>query len=84
MTDVAGLLVILVTSIPQMRDLGIFGAFWVAAIVITVEILHPILICYLPPPRSSAHYVPRPMITSHRAGSAWRRHTASASGRSLA
>ena len=28
-------LVILVTTIPQMRDLGIFGAFWVAAIVFT-------------------------------------------------
>ncbi|MDG2051881.1 MAG: hypothetical protein P8M78_17145, partial [Myxococcota bacterium] len=40
-TDVAGLLVILVTSIPQMRDLGIFGAFWVSSIIITVEILHP-------------------------------------------
>jgi predicted RND superfamily exporter protein len=41
LTDVAGLLVILVTTIPQMRDLGVFGAFWVAAIVVTVEILHP-------------------------------------------
>ena len=47
LTDVAGLLVILVTTIPQMRDLGIFGAFWVAAIVFTVEILHPVLICAL-------------------------------------
>ena len=37
-TDVAGLLVILVTTIPQMRNLGIFGAFWVASIVFTVEI----------------------------------------------
>ena len=32
-TDVAGLLVILVTSMPQMRDLGVFGAFWVASII---------------------------------------------------
>ena len=58
-TDVAGLLVILVTTIPQMRNLGIFGAFWVAAIVATVELLHPILICYLPAPREAQHRVPR-------------------------
>ena len=31
--DVGGLLVILVTSIPQMRDLAIFGAFWVTSIL---------------------------------------------------
>jgi predicted RND superfamily exporter protein len=61
-TDVAGLLVILVTTIPQMRNLGIFGAFWVAAIVITVQVLHPILICALPPPRESRHYVPEIMV----------------------
>ncbi len=58
-TDVAGLLVILVTTIPQMRNLGIFGAFWVASIVFTVELLHPILISYLPAPRETSHYVPR-------------------------
>ena len=61
-TDVAGLLVILVTTIPQMRNLGIFGAFWVAAIVATVELLHPILICYLPAPREPRHRVPQFMI----------------------
>jgi len=43
-TDVCGLLVILVTSIPQMHDLGVFGAFWVSSIIVTVEILNPILI----------------------------------------
>ena len=58
LTDVAGLLVILVTTIPQMRDLGIFGAFWVAAIVVTVEILHPVMICFLPPPKDFHHYTP--------------------------
>jgi predicted RND superfamily exporter protein len=58
LTDVAGLLVILVTTIPQMRDLGIFGAFWVAAIVVTVEILHPVLICFLPAPKDFRHYTP--------------------------
>jgi predicted RND superfamily exporter protein len=76
-TDVAGLLVILVTTIPQMRNLGIFGAFWVAAIVFTVELMHPILICYLPAPADSRHYVAQFMIritdrlgwlTTHRVG----------------
>ncbi len=66
-TDVAGLLVILVTTIPQMRNLGIFGAFWVAAIVFTVELLHPILICYLPAPREHRHYVPGFMSSLTRA-----------------
>jgi predicted RND superfamily exporter protein len=59
LTDVAGLLVILVTTIPQMRNLGIFGAFWVASIVFTVEILHPVLITLLPAPRHAAHFTPR-------------------------
>ncbi len=61
-TDVAGLLVIMVTTIPQMRDLGEFGAFWVVSILITVEILHPILICYMPAPHDSAHFLPPFMI----------------------
>jgi predicted RND superfamily exporter protein len=65
-TDVAGLLVILVTTIPQMRNLGIFGAFWVAAIVFTVELLHPILICFMPPPREHRHYVPQFMSSLTR------------------
>ncbi|MCP4004390.1 MAG: MMPL family transporter [bacterium] len=62
-TDVAGLLVILVTTIPQMRNLGIFGSFWVASIVITVEILHPILICYLPVPKDHRHRSPTIMVS---------------------
>ncbi len=61
-TDVCGLLVILVTSIPQMRDLGIFGAFWVSSIIITVEILHPVLICYLPAPHDHEHFLPGFMV----------------------
>lgn len=62
LVDVGGLLVILVTSIPQMRDLAIFGAFWVASILATVEILHPIMICYLPPPHESEHFLPQSMV----------------------
>jgi len=61
-TDVAGLLVILVTSIPQMRDLGEFGAVWVSSIIVTVEILHPILICYLPAPTEHEHFLPGFMV----------------------
>jgi predicted RND superfamily exporter protein len=61
-TDVAGLLMILVTSIPQMWNLGVFGAFWVASIVATVEILHPVMICYLPAPKEHEHFLPRIMI----------------------
>jgi predicted RND superfamily exporter protein len=61
-TDVAGLLVILVTTIPQMRHLGEFGAFWVASIIGTVEILHPVMICYLPAPTEHEHYLPQAMI----------------------
>jgi predicted RND superfamily exporter protein len=61
-TDVAGLLVIMVTSIPQMRNLAIFGAFWVASIIMTVEILHPVLICYLPAPSEHQHFLPGFMV----------------------
>jgi predicted RND superfamily exporter protein len=61
-TDVCGLLVILVTSIPQMRDLGIFGAFWVSSILLTVEILHPVLICYLLAPEEPEHFLPAFMV----------------------
>jgi predicted RND superfamily exporter protein len=61
-TDVAGLLVIMVTSIPQMQNLAILGAFWVASIIVTVEILHPILICYLPAPKQHEHFLPGFMV----------------------
>jgi len=61
-TDFLGLLVILITTIPQMRDLATFGAFWVFSILFTVEILHPVMICYLPPPHESKHYVPSFMV----------------------
>ena len=66
LVDVGGLLVILVTSIPQMRDLAIFGAFWVTAILATVELLHPIMICYMPPPHAHEHFLPKSMIAFTR------------------
>lgn len=61
-TDFLGLLVILITSIPQMQDLAIFGAFWVLTILFTVEILHPVMICYLAPPHTGEHYLPGFMV----------------------
>ena len=61
-TDFLGLLVILITTIPQMRDLAMFGAFWVVSILFTVEILHPVMICYLPAPHDSKHYLPGFMV----------------------
>ena len=61
-TDVAGLLVIMVTSIPQMQNLAIFGAFWVLSIIATVEFLHPIIICYLPAPSEHQHFLPGFMV----------------------
>jgi len=65
-TDVAGLLVIMVTTIPQMRELAEFGAFWVLSILATVEILHPVMICYLPAPKEHEHFLPGPMIAFTR------------------
>ncbi|HXK26464.1 MAG TPA: MMPL family transporter [Myxococcota bacterium] len=65
-TDVAGLLVIMVTSIQQMRDLAKFGAFWVTSIIVTVEILHPILICYMPAPTEHEHFLPGFMVRAMR------------------
>jgi predicted RND superfamily exporter protein len=57
-TDFLGLLVILITTIQQMRDLAIFGAFWVFTILFTVEVLHPVMICFLPAPHDAQHYTP--------------------------
>ncbi len=61
-TDFLGLLVILITTIQQMRDLAVFGAFWVFTILFTVEILHPVMICFLPPPHEPEHYTPPFMV----------------------
>ncbi len=61
-TDTAGLLVIMLTTIPQMYELAVFGAFWVLSILATVEILHPVMICYLPAPKEHDHFLPKFMI----------------------
>jgi predicted RND superfamily exporter protein len=69
-TDVAGLLVIMLTTIPQMYNLGLFGAVWVSSIIVTVEILHPILICYMPAPTEHEHFLPGFMVRFTR-GVGW-------------
>ena len=69
-TDVAGLLVIMLTTIPQMYNLGLFGAVWVSSIIVTVEILHPILICYMPAPTEHEHFLPGFMLRFTR-GVGW-------------
>ena len=55
-TDAAGLMVIFITTIQVMRNLAIFGSFWVLAIIFNVILLHPIMIAYLPPPHETKHY----------------------------
>ncbi|MCP4003875.1 MAG: MMPL family transporter [bacterium] len=62
-TDAAGLLVILLTSIQVMRNLAMFGSFWVVAIIFNVILLHPIMIAYLPPPHDNKHFTPRWMTS---------------------
>ena len=58
-TDAAGLMVIFITSIQLLRNLALFGSFWVIAIIFNVILLHPIMIAYLPPPHEAKHYTPR-------------------------
>ncbi len=58
-TDAAGLAICFLTTIQTMRDLSIFGSFWVIAIIFNVILLHPIMIAYLPPPHGFAHFTPR-------------------------
>ncbi len=57
-TDAAGLMVIFLTTIQVMRDLAMYGSFWVIAIIFNVILLHPIMIAYLPPPHDSNHFTP--------------------------
>jgi len=55
-TDAAGLMVILITTIKVMQNLAIYGSFWVLAIIFNVILLHPIMIAYLPPPHDTKHF----------------------------
>ncbi|MFI5317322.1 MAG: RND family transporter [Myxococcota bacterium] len=58
LADAAGLGVCFLTTIQTMRDLSIFGSFWVVAIIFNVIMLHPIMISYLPPPHDFNHFTP--------------------------
>jgi predicted RND superfamily exporter protein len=58
LADAAGLAVCFLTTIQTMRDLSIFGSFWVIAIIFNVIMLHPIMISYLPPPHDFHHFTP--------------------------
>jgi len=58
LADAAGLAVCFLTTIQTMRDLSIFGSFWVVAIIFNVIMLHPIMISYLPPPHDFHHFTP--------------------------
>ena len=60
-TDAAGLMVIFLSTIQVMRNLALFGSFWVLAIFFNVILLHPIMIAYLPPPHETKHFTPRLM-----------------------
>ena len=49
-TDVAGLLVLTVSSIPLIAKLGYFCAFWSFSNLVTVVLLVPLVLSWLPPP----------------------------------
>ncbi len=52
-TDAAGLFVLTVSSIPIIAKLGYFCAFWSMSNLITVTILVPMVLSFLPPPSVS-------------------------------
>lgn len=52
-TDAAGLLVLAVSSIPLIAKLGYFCAFWSMSNLVTVTILVPMVLSFLPAPKVS-------------------------------
>jgi predicted RND superfamily exporter protein len=50
-TDAAGVAVVLITPIPLLEKLAIMGTFWVLSIFMSVIVLDPILLSYLPAPK---------------------------------
>ena len=50
--DGLGVLTIAVATIPLMRNLAIYGCFWVLSIYVSSIVLHPVLVSLLPPPRA--------------------------------
>ncbi len=51
-TDGLGVLTIAVASIPLMRNLAIYGGFWIISIYVSSIVMHPVLVSLLPPPRA--------------------------------
>lgn len=52
-TDAAGLLVLAVSSIPIISKLGYFCSFWSLSNLVTVTVLVPLVLSYLPAPKVS-------------------------------
>ena len=50
-TDGMGVFLIAIATIPVMRKLAFFSSFWVFSMIVSVSMLHPVLLSYLPPPR---------------------------------
>ena len=62
LADAAGILVLSVATIPLIRKLAFFGAFWGFSNIFTILMLIPLLLSVLPTPRHTRHYVPRWMV----------------------
>jgi predicted RND superfamily exporter protein len=63
LADAAGILVLSVATIPLIRKLAFFGAFWGFSNIFTILMLIPLLLSILPTPRHTRHYVPRWMVS---------------------
>ena len=50
--DGLGVLTIAVASIPLIRNLAVYGSFWVFTIYVSSIVLHPVLVSLLPAPRA--------------------------------
>lgn len=54
-TDAGGILVVALAPIPLLQKAGVIGAIWVFCISITGVVLTPVLLSWIPRPRSVAH-----------------------------
>jgi uncharacterized protein len=50
--DGLGVLTIAVATIPLMRNLAMYGCFWVLTIYVSSIVLHPVIVSLIPPPRA--------------------------------
>lgn len=60
-TDAMGIYVVSVASIPIMHRLAFFNTFWGMSIILSVLILTPIMISYLPAPRKRERHIVKPV-----------------------